>query len=181
MSERWITRRAARTHGLTLVELVIVLALLAVVATLAAPSFSAFLAKRRVEGIFAELITDLQYARSEAVQRNEDVHVIIGPSCYFIHTATASGGACTATTITPPGTGVTLKRVHLNDSPTIAIAPTPSLISFEAVRGAATAPGTVNVNNSVGNLQLRTVVTAVGRVHTCSPNASVSGYGTCSP
>ena len=52
-----------------MIELMVVVALVAIVLSLAAPSFKTFLMKKRVEGAMSELSTDLQFARSEAVSR----------------------------------------------------------------------------------------------------------------
>ncbi|MBL0296209.1 MAG: hypothetical protein IPQ21_03190 [Betaproteobacteria bacterium] len=61
----------AATHArpLTLVELMVVVAVVAIVLTLAAPSFRDFILLQRLKGINAQLVTDLQFARSEAVAR----------------------------------------------------------------------------------------------------------------
>ncbi len=63
------TRRA---RGLTMVEMMVVVAIAAVILTLTAPSMRDFLARQRVAAINAELVTDLQLARSEAIARNSD-------------------------------------------------------------------------------------------------------------
>ena len=53
-------------YGFTLVELMIVVALVAILLALAAPSFRETIARNRLEGVAGELSTDFQYARSEA-------------------------------------------------------------------------------------------------------------------
>jgi type IV fimbrial biogenesis protein FimT len=170
---------ARRSGGLTLIELLVVMALLAVIATLAAPSFTGLLAKKRVEGITAELVTDLQYARSEAVQRNEIVRVTFGAGCYVIHTQGYIGGAtCSASGPSVVTGGSELKTVQIDGGSTASLSPNAGLayIQFEALRGSPDASGSIDVNSSVGGWQLRAIVSAVGRVRTCSPNASIAGY-----
>jgi type IV fimbrial biogenesis protein FimT len=176
--------RLPAARGFTLIELMVVVALGAILLSLAAPSFMNFLAKKRVEGVMAELVTDLQYARSEAVQRNAIVRVISGTSCYAVHVA----GSTAATSCTSLGTGaVNLKTVQLTSASTVGPAFTSNnskaFIEFDPVRGmaidaaAADASGYFDVTSpsSLGDWQLRAIVTKVGRVRTCSPNGSVAG------
>lgn len=83
--------RRARDRGFTLVELLIVVAVLAVILTLAAPSFREMIEMQRLRGTSAQLTTDIQFARSEAVSRQEVVAISFEPSatgmsCYILHT-----------------------------------------------------------------------------------------------
>ena len=96
--------RRSRRAGFTTIELMIVLTIAAVLIAFAAPSFADFLSKRRVDGVMAELVTDLHYARSEAVSRNAPVRITFGPRCYVIHLASASSAECDASTAAPTKT-----------------------------------------------------------------------------
>lgn len=58
-----------RWQGVTLVELIITLAVLAILATIAAPSFQDLWRRHQVNGAADALWADLTYARYEAVQR----------------------------------------------------------------------------------------------------------------
>jgi type IV fimbrial biogenesis protein FimT len=66
---------AARPRGLTVIELMVVIALVGILVALVAPSMRGLISAQRVRGINAELVTDLQYARSEAARRSHDVRV----------------------------------------------------------------------------------------------------------
>lgn len=62
-------------HGFSLIELMVVVALVAIFASLAAPSFSNFVSSQRVKTTAYDLATSLLLARSEALKRNQNVTV----------------------------------------------------------------------------------------------------------
>jgi type IV fimbrial biogenesis protein FimT len=61
------------TRGFTIVELLMALVVLAIGATLAAPSIASMIASRRVQSLGQSLLDGLQTARAEAVRRNTRV------------------------------------------------------------------------------------------------------------
>jgi len=82
---RWRTREL----GFTLIELMVVVALLAILAALAAPSFRNMIEMQRLRGINAQIVTDLQYVRGEAARRGVYGRVVFGAksgqyTCYTL-------------------------------------------------------------------------------------------------
>jgi type IV fimbrial biogenesis protein FimT len=57
-----------RTRGLTLVELLVVLTIVAILATLAAPSFNRLIQSNTVSANVNSFMADLRFARSEAIK-----------------------------------------------------------------------------------------------------------------
>jgi len=84
---------AVRRHasaGFTLIELLVGVAIIGVLIALVAPSFRDMMDMQRLRGTSAQVVTDVQYARSEATSRQEAVALTFGSSlvmtCYIVHT-----------------------------------------------------------------------------------------------
>jgi prepilin-type N-terminal cleavage/methylation domain-containing protein len=79
-----------RQRAFTLIELLVAVAIAAIVLLLVAPSVSDYINVKRLQSINAALVTDLQYARSEAVSRNTYLRLVFGSSsamtCYTLYT-----------------------------------------------------------------------------------------------
>ena len=187
-------RTVTPQHGFTLTEMAVTVAVLAILAAIAAPSFQETLNKRRLIGAAEQLYADLQYARSEAAKRNAYVVVTFTGTgstwCYGISTASCS---CTATSgpslcqldgVTKVVDQQGFKNVSLtgNTFPGGATA-------FEPQRGIARLPsnaiafGTATFTVNAGASNARTsevVVSSFGRVIICSPSsARLAEYPAC--
>jgi type IV fimbrial biogenesis protein FimT len=181
----WPSRRAHR--GFTLIEAMVVIAIASILVAVAVPGFRDVLAKRRVEGVVSELMTDLQYARSEAVARNAGVRITLGSGCYTVHLDSATSASCTnaaGSSVNPPS--ALIKGVQLPSTAVVSMAAAGSVtrITFEPVLGSASFdqavdPAVVNVTSASGkawSVQVRT--STQGRVKTCSPSGAgyISGH-----
>ena len=62
-------------QGFTLLELIITLVILAILVTIAVPSFSSYILNQRVKTTAFELAAALSYARSEAIKLNANVQL----------------------------------------------------------------------------------------------------------
>jgi len=67
-------------NGFTLIELMVTIAVAAVLLTLAAPSFQSLLISNRLTALTNDLVSDLAFARSEAIKRGVVVSVCVANS-----------------------------------------------------------------------------------------------------
>jgi type IV fimbrial biogenesis protein FimT len=72
------------SQGLTLVELILCMAILAVLLAIASPLLAQFSTGYRLRAATRELATDLQFARLLAVKENKNFQVICGTNSYEV-------------------------------------------------------------------------------------------------
>jgi len=89
--------RSAVSHGVTMLELLVCVAIIAIVAAVGVPSLRQWMIAQRVASIGTEVLTDFQLTRSEAISRNTEVRMYFkvgsGFTCYTAATAVDSGSA----------------------------------------------------------------------------------------
>ena len=90
-----------RTWGFTLIEMLVVVALMGIFVAIAAPSFAGLIRSNRVQAAADELVGVLQYARGEAVTRGVTVTL----------TATDANAWNAGFTLTAAGQTLPLRRI----------------------------------------------------------------------
>jgi prepilin-type N-terminal cleavage/methylation domain-containing protein len=140
-----------RPNGFTLIEFLVVIAVLAMLATMAAPSYTDQMARRRLEGAGTELATDLQFARAQAVSRRGSTTLV-----------TDAGGTSYQVT-----TGDGIKTVTLPNSVTVTASTT---VTYDYLRGMADADHVLSLSSTRTAGTMNVVVSGVGRVKICSPD-----------
>jgi prepilin-type N-terminal cleavage/methylation domain-containing protein len=84
LKDNWVAMERQRSQGLTLMELIITLAVLAVLLAIATPSLEMFSSAYKLRGAAREVATDLQFARLLAVKENKDMQVAFNPTSYQV-------------------------------------------------------------------------------------------------
>lgn len=171
-----------RCRGLTLIELCVVVALVAILAAMAAPSMRELLERRALLGAADALATDLFELRALAVSRNEGLVATFQAqgqaSCYVLHTG--STGQCTCLSDGPaecmPGASA-IKKVGFPSGGPVRLL-TSTSIRLHPVRGTAAPGGTIRMIDRQGR-QVHHVVAMTGRIKTCSPGGKIGGYKPC--
>jgi type IV fimbrial biogenesis protein FimT len=190
-------------RGFTLIELMVVVSLVAVLIAISAPSFKRFIDTQRLRSVNAALITDLQFARSEAASRNQPVIIKFDKSggaltCYVILTGNQELCDCKNT----PGSNICggvsqkeIKTVQIDRSLSITLGIPDSqsidTIQFSPATGRLqvavldefvppTAPFLIDVANPAVGV-FRNSIEGTGRPSSCSPAPSISGVPACAP
>ncbi|CAD5372082.1 GspH domain-containing protein [Rubrivivax sp. A210] len=186
--------------GLTMIELMVVVAIVALLAMVAAPSFKRFIDVQRLRSINAQLITDIQFVRAEAASRNLKVTMMFdapsgGQTCYALLTGDHTVCDCNRA----PGTACSVASVR--EIRTVQV-PLDSSISLgfpsgQTARHMRFDPATGRLETAVSDTFIEptgpfrivvghptvgsfiTSVEVTGRPTTCSPSGQISGVPAC--
>jgi type IV fimbrial biogenesis protein FimT len=171
-----------RQRGITLLEACVVIAVTAIVAATAAPSFTALLDARRLEGAATRLAADVQFVRGEALARNRSLrlsfHGGADASCWIVHTGGAADCSCASGAVVCSAGAVEIKSVVLPSVERVSVAANVASIVFDPLHGTSTPTGTLRLADLRGRA-IHHVVNVVGRVRSCTPGGAVVGYPAC--
>jgi type IV fimbrial biogenesis protein FimT len=183
MQESWKTEQ--RRRGFTLIEIIITVAIAAIVLATAAPAFAALLDKQRLIGAASRLGEDIRFARAEAARRGVSVRLSVHGThsgCYLLHTGTTAACNCTDDGIaTCSGGAEALKTVGLGSDSGLRLSSSVISTVFDSLHGTNSPAATLTVTANSGR-SIRQVISIMGRVRTCSPSTAapaVPGYAIC--
>ncbi|EIC29147.1 MULTISPECIES: GspH/FimT family pseudopilin [Methylomicrobium] len=155
--------------GFTLLELMIVIAIVAILAAMAGPSFNATLEKQRLISAAEAMLADLRWARAEAIVRNQKIRV----------TFTTGGAWSYAIRVGPGGSNTLLKTVNGSDFPATTLASASfaggvAYTTFDPIRGINPNNGTATITSNHFSVGVK--VSTLGRARICG---SIGGYEAC--
>jgi len=196
-------------RAFTLIEMMVVIALMAIILMLAAPSMTEMIGMQRLRAINDQLVTDVQFMRGEANSRNQYMGLVLrneaadSMSCYTIFSSIADPlrssaldrSACNCTNAVGSACGGTqreLRTVQIPRSFSIELRFPPDQGVFAVaspVHGGIeiAAPNTATFTDIEFCVEvrrsprgrLRTTIGPSGKTSQCSPDGSVPGVPTC--
>lgn len=186
-----------RIAGFTLVELMVTVAVLAILMAIAGPAFNDFFERYRLRGAADEVASVVASARAEALMRNRDVSVVFtgvgGAWCVGATAAPEPAAPGDAVTTSPSCTcadtcklGDRVVEAKAASHPNVALEAAPAAITFGRANGARTDPAPSAAANATlkspsGKYSLRVAVSPLGRGRLCTPSGSpsMSGFEAC--
>ena len=174
----------AQREGFTLVELLVTLAIAALLAGVAAPAMARFIDNARLRAATGDLARELVLARNHAYTFRKPIYfnVTVTGATWCYGWGETADCDCRSTRSTCQTLESDLTREHLQtsaDYPQIRLVPgnnrrTSRVLRFSPVRGTATGT-TLELGNR--SRQTRVIISILGRVRTCSPD--MTGYPPC--
>jgi type IV fimbrial biogenesis protein FimT len=171
-----------RVRGLTLIELMVTLAVVAIGATLAAPSFLESLERSRLKEKAGAVADVLEFAKSEGLKRSSVTTTITpasGTTPWRVRAAVMDGATTLeAKAVEGAGSSVTLQAPAA--ASTLAIDFRGVVTGFVSTGLCAdTDTNCVELRSSSGKYGLRVGINPVGQVAICAKGATFGGYRAC--
>ena len=151
--------------GFTLMELLMGIAVFAILTTLAVPAFNQFILNNRLAGQANEMVAAFQFARSEAIKRGEQVQV-----CSSADGSTCGGGWNQGwITMADPAGSPEVLRVWQSPGSDFAFTPANGTVIFDRsgfISGAAQQLDLKLSGSTEGN-DRRVLIERTGRIASC--------------
>jgi len=160
-----------QNHGFTLLELLITVAIIGIVTSIAVPSFQNNLERNGLKEVVESFKSDLQLARTRAIKQSQNIGINriegVGNWCYGL-TIKASC-TCSVTTTTDAAYCEIKRIVGTNFRPATVVVADAGNSQFDFRRGTIGANG---VTFTTTNYSSRVVFSSVGRVRICTPTGT---------
>jgi len=197
---------SCRARGFTLLELLITIAIVVVLATLALPGMQSFYDRERLIGATEQIYSHLQQARIEAIARSRPIYtqfvvssgalnygISQNENCVPTQTTLTATDACVLIIDSGDGSSsatndnadvsqndIVLNSFDIDSFNGISVDSGSVQIRFEPLRGVASAGSVIQLSSRPPfDRKLNINVGLLGQISICSPDDSVLGYSPC--
>ncbi|MEJ7745665.1 MAG: GspH/FimT family pseudopilin [Luteimonas sp.] len=187
-------RDRSECSGFTLIELMVTIAVLAILLAVALPSFADFFDKYRLRGAVDDVVSVISNARAESVKADRDVNISFGGTapqwCVGANAAVDPAGgvatpgaiACDCAVAAQCQVGGQRLAVDVGKHAGVTIGGTPAAFIFDSKLGLVTplAPQSATFTSATGKYALRVNVNPLGQAVVCVPSGpAIAGVPTC--
>lgn len=171
--------------GLTMIELLMTIAIIGILASVAVPSFSSTSAAQQVTGAAEKIRLDMLFARSEAMKQNKNIYLSFSTGSNWCYGFTDTGAACTCSTANSCKINNADKAVKSAQFKNISLTTAGSLTlngaNFDPARGGVKKSGTAINNGSITITQdgasATIMLNVLGRASICS--STLAQFSAC--
>lgn len=164
-------------RGITLIDLLVTVSIIAIVAGVAAPSISTMVERSNINEVLQRLRADVDFARSEAIRRNQDVYLSFrtgAGSCWGVNEGAVCNCAAANDCQVDAGGVPRTRQVSLAnigglqfDNANTTIPAITGRVSLRfSPRGTVASVGHIEVDSA--NMNGRVLVNPIGRARLCS-------------
>jgi len=172
-------------RGVSLVEAMCTLVVRSLTIGSAIPSLGSLRQRAELTAAAAQLETDVQFARGQAVALNRTVLMTLreanGSSCYMLHTGPAANCVCNSQDprlAVCSGGSELLRAAVFASQGAVQVRSASRSLTFDPVKGTVTPTATLRIEARDGQA-IHQVVNLLGRVRSCSPQGRVAGEKAC--
>jgi type IV fimbrial biogenesis protein FimT len=165
-------RSPSSQHGITIIELMVAITVLALLIGFGVPSYSTWMANSQIRNAAESLQNGLRLAQAEAARRNTQVDLVLTDDAPTSATVTALATGRSWVVRVPGTTPELIQGKPAGEGgQSVQVASDAATISFSGlgrlIPGSAAV--TIDLTNAAGNRPLRVTASLGGRVRMCDP------------
>jgi prepilin-type N-terminal cleavage/methylation domain-containing protein len=173
-----MTPSAGSVRGFTLIELMVTVAVMAIIATIALPSFIGWYEQNRVRNAVEAVANHLQYTHSETIKLNRDLDVVVSSGADWCLVTTNTGSSCTCGSSCNYGPASALSSHYTSGSAYSGVSLSNSKTSYTFKSPSGLTPGdndTLTVSSGVYSASVKLSFRGLSRI--CSD--TIKAYPSC--
>ncbi len=176
-------RRGLNLHGFTLIELMVAVAVIAILATVGLPAYQGFIERQRMSSAAEAVYSQVQFFKSEAIKSSQTINIrVSGGNTWCIAGSNDTTCDCNVAGSCLYGPQNLERVLNSASFSSISLSGTASNIPIDGIRGGLeglTTTQTLTLQSANG-LSAAINIRPLGQVSICS-NSGIGAYQACTP